>query len=482
MNEYKIYRKVQSYIKEYQMLREGDWILIGLSGGADSMALAHLLVRMSRERQLHLLAVHVNHGIRGAEALRDQRTVEEFCTQQGIPCRVFCYDVPEVARKRRIGEEEAGRLCREQAFEEAASSLLEDAQKEATAIHIALAHNQNDLAETMLHHLARGSGLKGLTGILPVNGAKIRPVLCLTREEIEVYCRECRIAFVTDSTNLQDDYTRNRIRHRVLPALVEEVNLETIPHMAQSARQILEAEDYISRHASDLLMRQQHLEDGYLLGPSFFGEPPIIKKYALMQALKELSGTQKDFAAVHIRDVLGLFDRQVSKKVMLPCQLEACRMYGGVAITRRKKELFQTCKEDCPDQKQWELLPGEPLSCPLGEFSTNIFSYHGEKIEEKKYTKWFDYDKIINSMVVRTRRSGDFLVIDQEGRHKTLGRCFIDGKIPSAERDTIPLLACGSEVLWIVGGRINERYKIQADTRNVFQVRYQRGETYAGEN
>jgi tRNA(Ile)-lysidine synthase len=160
-------------------------------------------------------------------------------------------------------------------------------------------------------------------------------------------------------------------------------------------------------------------------------------------------------------------------------------MYGGVALTRRKKELFQTCKEDCPDQKdtkQWELLPGEPLSCPLGEFSSDIFSYHGEKIEEKKYTKWFDYDKIINNMVVRTRRSGDFLVIDQEGRHKTLGRCFIDGKIPSAERDAIPLLACGSEVLWIVGGRINERYKIQADTRNVFQVRYQRGETYAGEN
>jgi tRNA(Ile)-lysidine synthase len=489
MKEFTIYQKVHAYIEEMQMLPRDCTVLMGVSGGADSLAMADILSRMAAEKSVKLLAVHVNHGIRGEEALRDQQASGEFCRKRGIPYRIFSYDVPAFSAEKHMGIEEAGRFCRREAFTLLKKELKK--QNPCADIRIALAHTQNDQAETVLHNLARGSGLRGLAGILPVSEDRIRPVLCLKRGEIEEYCRERQISYMTDSTNLEDHYTRNRIRHHVLPMFEAEINAEAVAHIAQASAQIAQADAYLSSQAEKLLDAQEKICGGYLFSGSFMQENVVLKSYAIMEGMKRLSGKQKDFTALHIRDILSLMEKEVGKCISLPCRLEAVRTCEGLALQIKKpqekpccgKRFFQNSADDnLPEDSEeagesaWPVRPGECLVCPFGVFQTEIFPYTGQKIEEKTYTKWFDYDKIKRSMTVRTRRSGDFLVIDREGRHKSLKRYFIDRKVPAEERGSIPLLACEAEILWIVGGRISEKYKITEDTRTVFQIIYERGE------
>ena len=461
-----MYKKVRAFMEENQMILPGDWVIAGVSGGGDSMAMLSMLKRYAAEKGFALEAVHVNHGIRGEEAKRDQRLVEEICREREIPLQVYCFDVPKLSAEWKMGHEEAGRLARSRAFAQAAAKSRESGGR----VRLALAHNQNDAAETMLHNLSRGTGLRGLAGIRPVNGDTIRPVLCLKREEIDHYLKENHIPYVTDSSNLEDDYTRNRIRHHILPCMEREINGETVAHMAETAGMIREADDYLTKRGEELLMRRA-LEDGsFLLTEEFFEEEPIIQSYAVLAAFERLGGGRKDIGAVHVRQVLALNTRQTGKRLTLPGGVCAGKEYGGVRI-RKKNAKEEPAKYG---ETQWELPAPGTLMCPLGAFSAEIFSYFGQKISEKKYTKWLDYDKIKDNLSIRTRRAGDTLAIGKD-RRKKVSRCMIDDKIPIEQRERIPLLVCGEEVLWMVGGRISEKYKISRSTERVLEVSYQGG-------
>lgn len=200
-------------------------------------------------------AVHVHHGIRGDEADRDENLVKKICQEWKIPFQSYHYPVPELSRKWRLGEEETGRIVRKQAFakEKQRIAFSEFPEENERRFCVALAHNRNDLAETMLHHLARGTGLRGLSGIHPCSDGIIRPVLCLERREIVYYLEENEISYITDSSNLSDGYTRNRIRHHVLPAMEKEINGKTVEHMAETARILREADGYLRRKGAELL-------------------------------------------------------------------------------------------------------------------------------------------------------------------------------------------------------------------------------------
>ncbi len=180
-------------------------VLAGVSGGSDSMAMLRILKELQGKLDFTLRVVHIHHGIRGKEADRDQSFVENICRKWQIPCTVYCYDVPGLSREWKLGEEETGRIVRKEAFQrEAAVCGRKDSE-----IKIALAHNQEDLAETMLHNLCRGTGLRGLCTMRPVDGEIIRPILCLSRDKIAEYLKEKKISLIQDSTNLSDEYTRN---------------------------------------------------------------------------------------------------------------------------------------------------------------------------------------------------------------------------------------------------------------------------------
>lgn len=465
----KTFDKVKDFVKENEMLARNCAVIAGVSGGNDSMTMLHLLRRLREIWHFHLRVVHVNHGIRGAEADRDQRMVETVCTEWNIPCSVYRYDVPELSVKWKLGTEETGRIVRRQAFD----AETHKCRKQYAVVRTALAHNKNDLAETMLHHLARGTGLRGLCSLKPVNGEVIRPLLCLERREIDDYIRECGIPSVLDSTNLEDEYTRNRIRRHLLPVMEREINAKTVEHMAETSRLLSEAEEFLTDEAAQLAADYREPDGSYCLGEGFFQKKQILKSYGVRTILEKLSGRSRDLTQTHIRQVLELYSCRVSKRISLPYGLEAVRTYDGVILRKKIQQ-----KPGTEGRKEQEIpLPAtsEEVETPFGRFTIKVFSYSGEKILEKKYTKWFDCDKINCELSVRTRRSGDYMIVNQSGGRKKLTRCMIDDKIPGEIRQEIPLVAAKDEILWIVGGRISERYKITSQTEKVLEITYQGG-------
>lgn len=458
-----IYKKVQAYAEKNRIFQECSLVVAGVSGGGDSMAMLDILKRFSVLYGFELRAVHINHGIRGKEAQRDQDFVERMCRERGIFCRAYSYPVPDLALQWKTGVEDAGRRVRKEAFQKE----LETAGEKKGVI--ALAHNMNDLAETMLHHLCRGTGLRGLCPMEAGKNGVIRPVLCLERKEIDNYLIERGISFVEDSTNLEDEYTRNKIRHHILPVMEREINRRTVSHMAETAELLGQAEKFLKKEGATLAASCK-ISEGYLFSMEFMEKPEILQKYAVRQAMEELSSCRRDLSMIHVKQVLELKELGTGALKDLPFGLAAKRTYEGVLLQRKTAPTkIDTEKKEYP-----LLIPGKTESA-FGCFETRIFSWSDRKICEKKYTKWLDYDKIKDDVSVRTRKAGDYLIVNSEGRHKKLTRCMIDEKIPREERDQIPLAAAGSEILWIVGGRINERYKITSETENVLEIKYKGG-------
>lgn len=461
-----IYAKVRAFAEKNRLLDQCGLVVAGVSGGGDSVTMLDILNRLKEEYGFQIAAVHVNHGIRGAEAQRDQEASEGLCRTMGIPCRVYGFDVPGLAAQWKIGTEEAGRRVRKKAFEEV---LEKETVSEGKRKIIALAHNRNDLAETMLHHLCRGTGLRGLSSMKAAEGGIIRPVLCLERREIDEYLKERNLPYVTDSTNLQDEYTRNRIRHHVIPVLEREINEKAVSHMAETSELIGQAEIYFREKGASLAENCRREEGEILFGESFLKYPEIIRKYAVREAVESLAGKRKDISLIHVRAVLELFELRTGAVLKLPYHLEAVKTYEGIIIRKKNSE------SPPGETREYRLPVNGSLACILGNFETKLFSWSDQKICEKKYTKWLDYDRIKYDISVRTRKTSDYLTVNSQGHHKKLTRCMIDEKIPREQRDRIPLITAGNEVLWIVGGRMNERYKITSDTKNVLEIKYQGG-------
>src|SRR5699024_2969941 len=230
--------KVGSYICENDMLKMGDRIVIGVSGGADSVCLFYVFLDLVKKYNLELFVVHVNHGIRGQEADKDEAFVKSLCKEHRVSFISVKKDVPKIAKLEGLSEEEAGRNVRYEAFYQC---YLENACNK-----IAVAHNKNDNAETILFHLFRGSGIKGLSGIPPKRDSIIRPLLCVEREEIERYLEKKKIPYIIDRSNLEEDYTRNKIRHKVLSYAKDEINYGAVANITNSAAMLTEIQDFLN--------------------------------------------------------------------------------------------------------------------------------------------------------------------------------------------------------------------------------------------
>lgn len=330
-------KKVKKYVMETEMLHGAHRVIAGVSGGADSVFLFYMMKGICAEEGLSFEVLHVHHEIRGEEADEDAQYVKSLCEKEGIPYRLVRRDVPSEAEKRKMTLEEAGRAVRYEAFAEAAAEI--------PGTRIALAHQKDDLAETMLFQLARGSGLKGLAGIRPQRGIYIRPLLAVTRKEEEEWLDQHGISWRTDSTNLDDDAARNRIRHHVLPYLTREINVQAVSHMADTARIAAEASDFITSEAekryriyvdklpadgTDLpYNRILKIDDGLVKN-----EPKIMREEVIRLAVSETLRTLKDVSALHIRLILELFGRETGKYLNLPKGLTAKRGRGYILLWR----------------------------------------------------------------------------------------------------------------------------------------------------
>ena len=490
-------KRVLDYVRQYHMIEPGDRLVAGVSGGADSVCLLLLLKELQREIPFELAAVHVHHNLRGQEADGDASFCRELCRRQGIAFRLFSCPVEREAREKKLSLEEAGREARRRCFE--------DFAREWGGTKIALAHHRNDVAETMIYNLARGTGLAGLCSLGPVQGRYIRPLLGLGRPEIEEYLRERGQDWREDASNRSLEFSRNVIRHRVLPPLNEQVNSRAVEHMAAAAELLGEAREYLEGQAR-LLFSQYVKRQGKLwrVSQELLGQPRILRGYVLAWCLEEIRGSKRDLGRVHLESLEDLLEGRVGREICLPGRVRARREYGGLLLERDSGAADGSpalapvqpathgqppvqkprASGGAPEEGKRELPFLVPDTLKVGNWDVETALWEKEltEIPRKAYTKWLDYDKIKNTAVWRTRRTGDRMQVTREGGSKKLKDLMIDWKIPRDIRDEIWLLAVGQEVLWVPGYRLGESCKVSPKTKHIVKITVQGGNIHERED
>ncbi len=468
--------KALDYIKLNNMIEKEDRIVAGVSGGADSVCLLYVLRKLCIEKKAYLIVVHINHGIRQEEAARDENFVKEMCTHMGIDFISYSFDVKKLSKDGGLSEEEAGRKVRYDAFIE--TCRLKKCNK------IAIAHNKNDNAETILFNLFRGSGMKGLSGIDPnrriITDKEefriIRPLLSVERKEIEEFLDNEGISYLIDSTNLTEDYSRNKIRNRILTYTIKEINSGAIHNINEAALQLKEALEYMEANILDrygVLVKETEKEYRVSVH-DILAEPVVIRKGIILNILEKLAGKRKDLEAKHVDAVLSLLEKQVGRRIHLPYKIIAERDYEEVKLYILKEEGKEALEESKFAPITIE-VPGrvniyqimKVIETEIIDFDKNI------SIPKNSCAKWFDYDKIENAVEIRARKEGDYIQINRLGGTKKLKDYFIDQKIPRKLRDSQILVTDGSHIMWIPGNwdRMSEKYKVDETTKKILLMK-----------
>ncbi len=438
--------KVKKYCIDRELLKENMGIVAGLSGGADSVFLLEALRELQNQFSLRICAVHVNHGIRGEEAARDELFSERYAEGMGVPFRKFMGDVPMMAAEWHMSVEEAGREFRYR--------CLEDVRQELGYDVIAVAHHRDDQAETILLHMLRGSGLRGMGGMLPRRDRIIRPLLCVGKEEILEALAERGIGFCQDSTNEEIRYRRNKLRREVIP-LLQEVQEGAAEHLARLGEEMQEVAAYLEGQAEACCQELVREEKGCLKVEvdAFLNIPNILRREVAMRLLARMAGRRRDLGSIHVAKFQELFAKGTGRSLDLPYGLRAWREYGWVFLGKTNG-----VGEPGPGGGQWseELCLGKDMTVTISRGEKWVLRPMKKEAErfsaanlKKCCTKCFDYDRMDTMPRFRYWEPGDFLWLDRKGRRKKLNRIFVDEKIPVADRRRIPILAMGSHVLWI---------------------------------
>ncbi|MDE6025854.1 MAG: tRNA lysidine(34) synthetase TilS [Lachnospiraceae bacterium] len=457
--------KTKKYIDEYNMLSDTEGLVVGISGGADSVCLMLALCRLAGDygiKKEHIYGVHINHMLRGTEADRDELFVKELCSRLEVCCVVFKKDISAYAKELGCSVEEAGRAYRYMCFE--------DIRKKNKKYKIAVAHNKGDMAETVIFNILRGSGLKGLSGIAPVRDNIIRPLLDSTRNEIEAYLDECNQGFCNDSTNDSTHYDRNKIRHNIIPQM-EAINSNAISHICDVAEEAQKSYRFIHDEALKHVVEKSannNLEKSISIDiENIQKEDIVLLEHIVREAIIEVAGKQKDINRKHINSVVDLIYNETGKQVILPYNIVARKSYDKLMISN-----------EAADRQRYDIeISGQGTYAVPGHGSLTVTCLKKDDITEvskKIYTKMVDYGKIHGKFCIRAPEAGDYIIIDGMGNSKKLSRVFIDSKIDRNLRDTWPVVACGSEIIWAVGLRYNADYKIDDDTQDVLCMEYKR--------
>ncbi len=454
--EYEFINRIKAYCRQNELFARGDRVLLGLSGGADSVCLFLVLQALGKDWDLTIMPVHVNHNLRGEEALRDQQFCEELCRQYQQKLHVASVDVSGLAKENNWSLEEAGRNARYESFARW--------KEEWNCQKIAVAHHKDDQAETVLFQLFRGSRLKGLAGMEAKNGDLVRPLLDVTREEIEGYLREKKQNFCIDHTNLEEEYTRNRIRHRIVPE-AREICDRAVEHIADAAEYAGRVEGLLER-LTNVLFRESAAEDTegnvtLKIEPLKAAEP-ILAERVIYRALCRVYGRKKDITAGFVEVCMELMEKQTGRYLQLPEGIIARKSFDVLWIGR-EKEVQPFYEEISSFPYRTELLPEQGI--------LELFLKKREELEENipksTYTKWFDYDKISNMISLKTPQAEDEIVLYTDGRKKRVNDVLAEAKVSQEKRQRLKVLAAGNQILWIPGIRGSEGYYVTKETKYV---------------
>ena len=442
---------VKEVLNRFDMLKKCGKVVVAVSGGCDSSVLLHVLWRSSTEMDLKITAAHINHNLRGSESKRDEEFVRSLCKKYGIECRVLDANVAKFAEERGLSTEEAGRKLRYEFFEHCAEELGEDAK-------IATAHSLSDCAETYIFNSARGASLSGICGIPPVRGKIIRPLIEFSREQIEAYANEHGFEYVTDSTNLTDEYTRNRIRHGVIPVM-KEINPGFEKAFLRLSKNLAETRDFIELETEKLL-EEAKTEKGYD-GKIIAKAHPAIKNRAAALILENFGFGFDNERTLRLSKNFGEedFKEELSKDEYLVQK-------SGIVFKETKI---------VPDEKIQEKDFSEGKISLTGEKSLEIkvLSYesfqNSYKVNSYVLKDTFDFDKIVGRAVIRSRTEGD--KADIHGGTKTLKKLFIEEKIPAEKRNSVAVIADDEGVIWVEGLGAARRARLSEKTVNVAAVK-----------
>ncbi len=514
MDRDSIYEKVTSYIKENDLISPGDTVVEGISGGADSVCLMLILEEYKKEVAFNTVAVHVHHGIRKKSADKDLKFVEKLCGSKGVELKTYKKDIPLICKITKESEEECGRRIRYEIFDDVCKSY-ENAK-------IAVAHHMNDQAETVIFRIIRGSGIKGLTGMEAKRDNIIRPLLCLKREEIEEYLLQCEQDYRIDETNGKIEYSRNYIRKKIMPKL-ESVRKNAVDHINALSGEASEINGFMEKKAKELLDEASKEADRRYITKGLTTKykadvlneaEPILLKFAVRALITEAGVSIKDVTRGHIDAMCEMIGKPKSGEISLPRGVTIVKESGIVYIRPQEGFDGQISEIEIPEPVAAPVLPTANL--PVAETKASVanepeMSQSGEETEykfyipvigegsyplpngdtvkcrvinefdikdvpEDTYTKWMDYAKMSDDLCLRTRKSGDYLVINKKGNEGNLKNYMINEKIPKSERNDIPLLASGSKIYWVVGHRISEDVKVTNDTNIVIQFDYIRAD------
>ncbi len=430
-------QKVTETIQQYDMLQKGDTVCIGVSGGKDSVALLHILCHLRQTYALNLCAVHIHHGIRGEQADDDERFVKALCETTGVAFRSFHFDVPALAKSRGISEETCGREVRYEAFESIGADK------------IATAHTLSDSVETMLFHLARGTGSKGLCGIPPVRGNIIRPLIACTSEEVLTYLTQNAFPYREDETNRSEAYTRNFIRLSVLP-LLKQINPSFEQTVLQTMSVLTAQNDYFTAMAKDFVRR-----NGYRV-EKIKALPPALQHETVRYIIEKETGTVPEYK--HI------------KAICFNLQDGAKRQINAGITVRVRRGALEFPKQQAEQPYSFTVNEGT-YTLPIGILHACVINCKQfENLSEHLFSFAVDYDTINSNLICRNKRAGDRFFDGKRGVGKSMKKYLNEIGYMPEKRSSFPVFCAGEEILGTLGSVPNKKYAPGQHTKKVLYL------------
>ncbi len=458
-----VIEKVKQTIERENLIENKDKILVALSGGPDSVCLLHILKKLEEYYNVKIYAAHLNHKIRGIEAQKDALYAAKLCDELEISFFVKAIDVPAYAKENKMTLEEAARKLR--------YDMLFEVKNRIGAKKIAVAHNLDDQAETVIMRLIRGTGITGLKGMdYKRSDGVIRPLMDVLKSDILSYCEENKLDPKIDHTNLETEYTRNRIRLKLFPFIEHEFSTNIKDTVSRMANVLREDSDYLETEAQKIF-EQQVLENTdktiKLDTEELKSIHSSLVKRLIRIAIKTLVGTLEGIDNVHIEDTLSLIKNSKNQlKLNLPKGLMVYKTADGISFTF--EEMFFENINYSYILKNDGYIEIDEIGMKI---ETKIMSKERcMALPTGQYTKAFDYDKIKGDLIVRSRLDGDRMKPMGLGGTKKLKDIFIDLKIPREKRNSIAVLSDEKGILWLMGYKISEDYKIDENTTKVIRI------------
>jgi tRNA(Ile)-lysidine synthase len=467
-------QKVLAYMREKGLVSKGEKLLVAVSGGQDSVCLLHILAGLKQELGIDLHIAHLNHRLRGRDAEADAEYVAGLAKRLDIPATIDSRDVKLYQKQHRLSLEEAAREVR--------YDFLSAVAKKAGAHKVAVGHTSDDHIETLLMHLVRGSGINGLRGLIPATKLKtsggslavIRPLLCLSRRDTVAYCRARRLKPRLDASNLSVEPLRNKVRHHLVPELKKynpQIS-QVLVRLSRTATDDLAFIDAEARRIMDTVCKVEK-DSVAIEKKSFLALPPAIQRRLLRLSVESLLGSLKDIEAGHIEDIMESLEKPAGRVLELPPGLCFTIEYDRYVLA---PESLSLCPFPAMAGETELKIPGRTV-LPGWEVNAAIikpdqFKTKGSEVND--YSACFDFGEVSKKITVRRRLPGDRFQPLGMARPKKLNIFMIDARIPRKWRDCVPIVCCGGTILWVVGYRIDERYKVRPDTKKVLRLEFKR--------